>query len=91
MCYSIPLVSAVITTSVYLKNRNPKMWWLNLMLYGAALFGVIDHWWNGQLFLISNNIYKDLLLGVVITVSIFVAWVIIINHEKKRFVFNNKT
>jgi hypothetical protein len=44
------------------------------MLYGGALFGVIDHFWNGELFLISKNIVSDLLLGVVITASVLVAW-----------------
>ncbi|EKE15042.1 MAG: hypothetical protein ACD_12C00182G0004, partial [uncultured bacterium] len=28
MCYSVPLISAIITTSVYFKNKDQKTWWL---------------------------------------------------------------
>jgi hypothetical protein len=48
------------------------------MLYGGALFGVIDHLWNGELFLISGNIVSDLLLGVVITAFIIISWAAIL-------------
>ena len=44
------------------------------MFYGGALFGVIDHWWNGELFLISENIISDLLLGVTIVAIILISW-----------------
>ena len=74
MCYAAPLAGALITSVAWGRTRSVKVWWLNLMFYGAALFGVIDHWWNGELFLISENIAKDLLLGVVITVLILAGW-----------------
>ncbi len=44
------------------------------MLYGGALFGVVDHLWNGQLFLIGGAPLMDLLLGVTITAVIFGGW-----------------
>jgi hypothetical protein len=47
---------------------------LNLMFYGASIFGVIDHLWNGELFLISPNLTKDILLGVVITACVWGIW-----------------
>ena len=74
MCYAAPLVGAMVTSVTWSKTKSVKIWWLNLMFYGGALFGVIDHWWNGELFLISENIAGDLLLGVVITGVIFIAW-----------------
>lgn len=74
MCYTVPIASAIMTSAVWRKTKSAKVWWLNLMLYGGALFGFVDHLWNGELFLISDNIVKDLSLGVVITLSIFAAW-----------------
>lgn len=74
MCYTAPLVGAVVTTAAWRRTKSVKVWWLNLMFYGGALFGVIDHLWNGELFLISENIISDLLLGVTITAVILLAW-----------------
>lgn len=74
MCYAAPLVGAVVTSIAWKKTKNVKIWWLNLLFYGGALFGVIDHLWNGELFLISENIISDLLLGVAITAVILISW-----------------
>lgn len=74
MCYVTPLVGAVVTTVAWSKTKGVKVWWLMLMFYGGALFGVIDHWWNGELFLVSENIVSDLLLGVAIAAIILVFW-----------------
>lgn len=74
MCYTIPLAGAVITSVAWGKTKNVKVWWLTLMFYGGALFGAIDHFWNGELFLISENIISDLLLGVTITAIILASW-----------------
>lgn len=74
MCYAAPLVGAIVTSCAWKKTKNVKVWWLMLMFYGGALFGVIDHLWNGELFLISENIIGDLLLGVTITALILVSW-----------------
>lgn len=82
MCYTIPLATSVATTILWCKKREPKIWTLNLMLYGAALFGVIDHLWNGELFLISENSLSDLCLGCVITVGIFLGWIVTLTIPK---------
>ncbi|MFC1667710.1 hypothetical protein ACFL0P_07650 [Candidatus Omnitrophota bacterium] len=74
MCYTAPLIGAVVTSIAWKKTKSVKVWWLNLMFYGGALFGVIDHLWNGELFLISENIVSDLLLGVTIAAIILVSW-----------------
>lgn len=82
MCYTIPLAAAIITTSLWGRSKQPKIWWLNLMLYGGALFGIVDHIWHGELFLISESVVKDLFLGGVITAAIFAFWGIILALSK---------
>jgi hypothetical protein len=46
------------------------------------MFGVVDHLWNGELFLIGKNIVSDLLLGVTITTVLFVSWAIVVALDK---------
>jgi hypothetical protein len=65
------------------KKKDPRIGRLNLMLYGASMFGVIDHLWNRELFLISENVAKDLLLGVVITAAIFGGWAWSVTRKRK--------
>ena len=78
MCYTVPVAGAIVTSFIWGRNKNVKIWWLSLMFWGGALFGVIDHLWNKELFLISDNIASDLLLGVVITLAILSIWTVII-------------
>ena len=73
-CYTVPIIAELI--HIYMKSKNPS--WktdvnhsrLSMLLYGGAIFGVVDHLWNGELFLFNN--LTDLFLGLTITVSIFV-------------------
>ncbi len=75
VCYIVPLIAAIITSTIWgSQRRGPAGWWLNLLLYGGALFGVVDHLWNGGLFLIGEAPLIDLLLGVTITGVIFGSW-----------------
>ncbi|MEW6592766.1 MAG: hypothetical protein AB1305_03695 [Candidatus Hadarchaeota archaeon] len=75
VCYAVPLAAAVISTVVWFsQKRGSSGWWLNLMLYGAALFGVVDHLWYGELFLIGADPLKDLMAGAAITTAVFGAW-----------------
>lgn len=89
MCYTVPLAGAVVTSVVWKKTKNVKVWWLVLMFYGGALFGVIDHFWNGELFLISENIISDLLLGVAITALILISWGVMVISSKKNPILAN--
>ena len=82
MCYAFPTAGAVITTAVWSKTKSVKVWWLSLLFWGGALFGVIDHLWNGELFLISENIVSDLWLGVAISVAILVCWAAMVFASK---------
>ena len=88
VCYVVPAAVAVIhgimrknTTS--LKN-NVHHLWLNLLLVGATIFGLVDHWWNGELFFIGEYIYMDILLGVVITTAVFIIWKIFVTIDKSK-------
>jgi hypothetical protein len=84
MCYTVPLVASAVSTFVWRRKGNDrKIGKLNLMFYGASIFGVIDHLWNGELFLISGNTAKDLLLGVIITAAIFVGWRISLRADRR--------
>ena len=89
MCYTAPLVGAIVTSVAWGKTKSVKVWWLALMFYGGALFGVIDHFWNGELFLISENIVSDLLLGVTITAIILVSWGITVICSKTNATLAN--
>lgn len=87
VCYVVPAVAAVVH---YVTRRNIVSWkasthqlWLGLLLLGGAIFGIVDHLWNGELLLIGENIASDLLLGIAITVSIFVIWAVIATFDKK--------
>lgn len=73
-CYTVPVIAAGI--HYVMRKKNPdwkgdkyhKM--LNLLFAGGAVFGVVDHAWNKELFVFS---FSDVLLGVVITVSMVLA------------------
>ena len=82
MCYAIPVAGAVVSSLIWRKKKDLKLWWLSLMFYGGALFGVIDHLWNKELFLVSENLIKDLLLGVVISLGILICWSVILFLSK---------
>ena len=84
MCYTVPLAAAITTTFIWKKKGTLKLWWLTLMLYGGSLFGVIDHLWNGELLLVSENWLKDLCLGGVITAGLILTWRIILGLAKKN-------
>ena len=84
MCYTVPTAAAIVTTFMWRGKKTVPLFWLMLMFCGGALFGVIDHLWNGELFLISKDWLKDLSLGVVITSVIFATWGIILYLAKKN-------
>jgi len=89
VCYIVPLIATFI---VYAKRKMGKSggvhgFWLNIMLLGAALFGGIDHLWNGELFLISANWMMDLALGVTITAAVFGSWGVIVYKENIENLF----
>ncbi|MCP8314032.1 MAG: hypothetical protein H3Z53_06635 [archaeon] len=75
VCYIIPLATAVVLSILWgFSKGGAQGFWLNLSLYGGAVFGVVDHLWHGELFLISPNWFADIALGATITGAIFGVW-----------------
>ncbi len=74
MCYTVPTLGAMVTSAAWLRTRNPKLGRLNLLFWGGAVFGIIDHLWNGELLAFSGNLASDLMLGVAITGVILAVW-----------------
>lgn len=86
VCYVIPAVAAFVHYGTRKKitswKKNIHQKWLGLLLVGGAIFGIVDHLWNGELFLIGNNIVSDLMLGMTITIVICVVWAVIVIVDK---------
>ena len=84
VCYAVPLSAFLIGVILRFgfKKTGTHSLWLLLMLLGGSVFGVVDHFWNGELFLIGANIYLDLALGVTITAGIFASWGVIVYRER---------
>ncbi|MBI5466547.1 MAG: hypothetical protein HY974_04660 [Candidatus Kerfeldbacteria bacterium] len=78
MCYAVPLTAALITQLLNNRLRSGHIRYLNSMLYGGAIFGLIDHLWNGELLIRPENLGSDLLLGIVITLGLVIGWFIIV-------------
>lgn len=86
-CYAVPLIAGIIHYG--LRKAKPS-WnnqyhqWLSLLFAGGTVFGIVDHAWHGELFLISDKILLDLLLGVIITLVILGVWagMVIIDQYK---------
>ncbi len=83
VCYAVPLAAAVISSKVWrAQDRGPSGWWLNLLLYGGVIFGLVDHLWWGELFLLGPTPVCDILCGVAITATIFASWKVTILAAK---------
>ena len=75
VCYVVPLVAAIISSTLWgVRKQGAMGWWLNLLLYGGTIFGIVDHLWSGELFLIGQATLMDLMLGATITVAILASW-----------------
>jgi hypothetical protein len=81
VCYAVPTIAAVVHHFVRRKD-DQKQKSLNLLLLGGAIFGVVDHLWNGELFLVGPNIMSDLALGFAITATIVGAWAVMVYLEE---------
>jgi hypothetical protein len=86
VCYAVPAIAAIVH---YGLRKSKTSWekstsqlWLSLLLSGGAIFGIVDHLWNGELVLFGENLILDLLLGVTITFAILIAWFIVISLNK---------
>lgn len=80
VCYIVPLMATLIafTGRRAFHSKGSHGFWLNIMLFGGALFGLVDHFWHGELFLIGANWASDLALGGAITLGITAGWGVIV-------------
>lgn len=76
VCYVFPLAAAILVHSQRKigKKNDPAGLQLNLLLYGGAIFGLVDHAWNGELLFAGRNPAGDLLLGGAITLATYAVW-----------------
>ena len=88
VCYTVPMAAAF---AHIIMRKNITSWkesthhlWLSFLLAGGAIFGLVDHWWNGELFLIGENILMDIMLGITITIAIVVIWAVILTLDKTK-------
>jgi hypothetical protein len=88
VCYIVPVAGSIAHFFARKKipswKHSQKQRTLTNLLLGGAIFGVVDHLWNGELFLIGPNIAKDLMLGVTITVTIVGVWLVISHFETAK-------
>jgi hypothetical protein len=75
-CYILPLSAALLGLVAYRIGKIGGVHAKNFILLfgGGAIFGVVDHLWNGELLLVSSDIASDMLLGIAITVALAFAW-----------------
>jgi hypothetical protein len=85
-CFAVPTTAAVV--HYFMRKKNPQ-WkaskehkWLNLLWAGGAIFGIVDHAWNGELFMVSPNLFSDMMLGITITGVIYLAWLYVVHSSK---------
>jgi len=77
-CYIVPTVAALI--HLFMRKKIPNFQvsqhrWLSNLLFGGAIFGLVDHAWNRELLLFS---LPDLALGFTITAAILIAWKVMV-------------
>ena len=86
VCYVIPALAAIVHHVLRKKMpawKNDKHHsWLSLLLLGGAIFGVVDHLWNRELFLLGQKPLLDIMLGFTITIVILAAWAGIVALDK---------
>jgi hypothetical protein len=84
VCYIVPL-SALAASLLGRKaagRTGRHGFWLNLMLAGGSVFGLIDHAVNGELFMAGPGTAADLALGGAITSGIFASWGLVVYRDK---------
>jgi hypothetical protein len=88
VCYVVPTAAAIahfiMRRNITSLKGNTYHLWLSFLLGGGAIFGLVDHFWNGELFLTGEYLLLDIMLGVSITFAIVVIWAILITIDKTK-------
>ena len=84
VCYAVPALVAFLSVGFGRRCglRAKYAQWFTLLFTGGSVFGVVDHLWNGELFLIGPNVVDDLMLGVTIAAALFVAWALAVRIDQ---------
>jgi|GEM_PF-561444 len=83
VCYAVPLAAAA-TLSVCRRSsasswlRSAQGFWLNIMMLGGAVFGLVDHLFAGELFVLTSAWMTDMLIGGAITAGIAGCWGVLV-------------
>ncbi|HIH97701.1 MAG TPA: hypothetical protein HA346_01650 [Thermoplasmata archaeon] len=79
VCYVVPLGVAILVVglSKFLPRKH-SISWLELLLFGGSICLIMDHLWNGELFLIGENVASDLALGLVMTTVLVLFWYVMV-------------
>lgn len=86
MCYIVPLTIILIINGLqkYKKIFITHLDRLNLLMFGGVTMLIVDHLWNGELFLVGPNTVRDLALGFAMSGVIIIAWTLNVLVEKKQ-------
>lgn len=80
VCYIVPLVASVLLALGRKSSGSHSVhgMWLNIMMLGGAIFGLIDHLLYGELLLIISTWATDLAIGGAITAGITMCWGLVV-------------
>jgi len=87
VCYIAPTLATVavfVFRKIWEKKPNIHSYWLNILLLGGAIFGVVDHLGNGELLLFGENTIMDLSLGITITIIMVFIWTVMVVLDKVK-------
>lgn len=96
VCYIVPLVATALI-SVGRKTGGKGLsighasygLWLNIMMLGGAVFGLIDHMFTGELFVLTSMWMTDMAVGGAITAGITACWGVVVAMPKISHSFHN--
>jgi hypothetical protein len=87
-CYSVPVTAAVLLFIARKARKDRQaLKLLNLMLAAGSVMLVIDHWFNGELLLVPENLEADLFLGFLMSLGTVLLWALLI-HTNKNLLFS---
>lgn len=93
VCYVVPTAVLVLGLALRRKYNWNTLYaqWFTMLFAGGVVFGVVDHVWNGELFLIGGSIAGDLLLGLAITLVLLAVWVVLVSLDAAKKPSASKT